>query len=75
MSVDKLSVFSGLESALIQVLNYNSKLNREILTLKDAVLYLGAKNIRMIAIAFIIKFLLPNRSGRAKIFNNKDALV
>jgi putative nucleotidyltransferase with HDIG domain len=69
--IEKLSRFPKLESTLIQVLNYNSKLNREILTLKDAVLYLGAKNTRMIAIAYITRLLLPSRSGRSKIFDNK----
>lgn len=69
--IEKLSKIPELESTLIQVLNYTSRLNREIVTLKDAVLYLGAKNTRMIAIAFITKLLLPNNSGRAKIFNNK----
>jgi len=69
--IEKLSKIPELESTLIQVLNYTSRLNREIVTLKDAVLYLGAKNTRMIAIAFITKLLLPNKSGRAKIFNNK----
>ncbi|MFY9312858.1 MAG: HDOD domain-containing protein [Tepidanaerobacteraceae bacterium] len=69
--IEKLSSLPKLESTLIQVLNFNSKLNREIITLKDAVLYLGAKNTRMIAIACITGLLLPNRSGRARIFDNK----
>jgi putative nucleotidyltransferase with HDIG domain len=69
--IEKLSNIPEIESTLLQALNYNSKLNREILSLKDAVLYLGAKNTRMIAIAYITRLLLPNKSGRAKIFNNK----
>lgn len=69
--IDKLSNIPELESSLLKILNCNSKLNREILTLKDAVLYLGAKNTRMIAIACITKLLLPNKKGRAKLFNNK----
>jgi len=69
--IEKLSNVPEIESTLLRTLNYNSKLNREILTLKDAVLYLGAKNTRMIGIAFITRLLLPNKSGRAKIFNNK----
>ncbi|NLM09238.1 MAG: HDOD domain-containing protein [Clostridiaceae bacterium] len=69
--IERLNNVPGLETALIQVLNYTSTLNREFLTLKDAVLYLGAKNIRMIAIAYITRLLLPNSSGRAKIFNNR----
>lgn len=69
--IDKLQNVPGLETALLRVLNYTSTLDRKMLTLKDAVLYLGAKNIRIIAIAYITKLLLPNRSGRAKIFNNR----
>lgn len=69
--IEKFSNIPELESTLIQILNYNSKLNREILSLKDAVLYLGAKNTRIIAIAYITRLLLPNRNGRAKIFNNE----
>jgi len=69
--IEKLSSIPKLESAIIKILNFNTTLNREIVSLKDAVLYLGAKNTRMISIAFITRLLLPNRSGRAKIFNNK----
>ena len=32
---------------------------------------MGAKNTRMIAIAYITRLLLPNRKGRAEIFDNK----
>ena len=67
--IEKLAGIPKLESTLIQALNY--KLNRKILTLKDAVLYLGVKNARMIAIAYITRLLLPTKSGRAKVFNNK----
>src|SRR5690554_4349662 len=69
--INKLSHVPGLEPTLIEILNYNSSLNRKILTLKDAVVYLGAKNIRLVAIAYITRLLLPNSKGRAKIFNNK----
>ncbi len=48
--IGKLSRIPKFESTLIRILNYNSKLNREILTLKDAVVYLGAKNTRMIVV-------------------------
>ncbi|HOV26258.1 MAG TPA: HDOD domain-containing protein [Pseudobacteroides sp.] len=69
--IEKLSNVPDIESTLLRTLNINSKLNREILSLKEAVVYLGAKNTRMIAIAFITRLLLPSKSGRAKIFNNK----
>ena len=61
--IERLSSLPKLESTIIQVLNYNTKLKR---TLKDAVLYLGAINIRMIAIAYITWLLLPSKSGRTK---------
>lgn len=69
--IEKISDLPELESTLIKVLNYSSKLNREILSLRDAVVYLGAKNTKIIAISYITRLLLPDRSGRAKIFNNK----
>lgn len=69
--IEKLSSLPKLESTLIQALNYSTKLNRKIFTLKDAVLYLGAKNARMIAIAYITGMLLPKRNGRSKIFDSK----
>jgi len=69
--IERLYRLPELESRLIQVLNYHSRLNREIVCLKDAVLYLGAKNTRMIAIAYITRLLLPDRSGRSSIFDRK----
>lgn len=68
--IDKFSMYPQLESTLIKVLNYNSKLNREIVSIKDAIVYLGAKNTRLIAISYITRLLLPDRKGRAKIFDN-----
>jgi len=69
--IERMYNLPRLESAITEVLNYNTKLKRRFLTLKDAVLYLGAINTRMIAIAYIIRFLLPNSSGRTQIFDNK----
>ncbi|MVX67247.1 HDOD domain-containing protein [Clostridium chromiireducens] len=68
--IEKFSMHPQLEATLIKVLNYNSKLNREIVSIKDAVVYLGAKNTRLIAISYITRLLLPDRKGRAKIFDN-----
>lgn len=68
--IGNISGLPRLESTLIQALNYSTKLNRKFLTLKDAVLYLGAKNTKMIVIAYITGLLLPNRNGRAKVFDN-----
>lgn len=69
--VDNFSRFPELEVHLIQVLNYNSNLNREIRTIKDAINYLGAKKAKIIAIAYVTRLLLPDNRGRAKLFNNK----
>lgn len=69
--VENFSRFPQLEAVLIQVLNYNSKLNREIRTIKDALNYLGAKNAKIIAISYVTRLLLPDNRGRAKLFNNK----
>lgn len=67
----RLSNVPGLESTLIQMLNLNTRLNRKFLTLKDVVVYLGAKNVRLIAVAYITRRILPNKKGRAKLFNNR----
>lgn len=68
--IEKFSKHPQLENTLIQVLNYNSKLNREIVSIKDAVVYLGAKNVKIIALSYITRLLLPDTKGRAHIFNN-----
>lgn len=68
--IEKFSHHPQLEKVLIQVLNDHSKLKREIVSIKDAVVYLGAKNVRIIAIAYIIRLLLPDRTGRAQIFDH-----
>lgn len=68
--IEKFSKHPKLEDSLIQVLNYISKLNREIVNIKDAVVFLGARNARIIAISHITRLLLPDRKGRAQIFNN-----
>lgn len=65
--VDILSRIEGIEDVLLKILRY--KTNNRINTLKDAVVYLGAKNTRMIAIAFITRMMLPNKYGRTKDFN------
>lgn len=70
--VENFSRFPQLEVALIQVLNYNSKLNREIKTVKDAINYLGAKNAKIIAISYVTRLLLPDNKGRAKLFKNNQ---
>lgn len=64
--------YEELGNALIQALKYHSNLNREFLSVKDAILYLGAKNARVIAIAHITRQLLPDNKGRAKNFNNRN---
>src|SRR5690554_6756706 len=68
--IEKFSKHPQLEATLIKALNCNSKLNREIVSIKDAVVYLGAKNARIIAISYITRLLLPDSKGRAQIFDN-----
>lgn len=67
--IEKLSKQPQLESTLIKVLNSNFKIEREIVSIKDAVTYLGAKNARIIAISHITRILLPDRKGRTQVFN------
>ncbi len=69
--IEKLATVPNLEQTLIKALNYNKHLGREFVTLKDAVLYLGAKNTRMISIVYITKLLLPTSKGRSEIFDRK----
>jgi HD-like signal output (HDOD) protein len=68
--VEKFSKHPELAKVILQVINYNSRLEREIDNIRDAVVYLGAKNVKIIAISFITRLLLPDRKGRAKIFDN-----
>lgn len=69
--VEYFSRFPQLETVLIQELNYETKLRREIRTLKEAINYLGAKNSALIIIAYVTRLLIPNRYGRTKFFDNK----
>jgi HD-like signal output (HDOD) protein len=68
---NKFSQIPQLETFLIQTLNHNFILSREIRTIKDALNYLGAKNAKIIAISYVTRLLLPDRKGRAKLFDNK----
>lgn len=69
--VEYFSRFPQLGTILIEELNYNSKLKREIQTIKEAINYLGAKNSALIMIAYVTRLLIPNESGRTKCFDNK----
>jgi len=69
--IEKISQNPKLETAVIRALNNNSKLKREIKDIRDAVVYLGAKNTRIIWIAYITRLLLPERKGRAQVFSIK----
>ena len=69
--VDKFMKYPQLEQIMIHSLDYNSNLNRKILTIKDAITYLGARNAKIVAISYITNLLVPIEKGRAKIFNNK----
>lgn len=67
--IEEFSKFPELERALIDFLNHNTSLNREILDIRDATVYLGARIAKLIAIAHITRLLLPGRKGRANVFN------
>lgn len=70
--VETFQRFPQLGEIVIKVLNSNTNLNREIKTVKDALNYLGAKNAKIVVIAYVTKLLLPDSKGRAKLFNHKQ---
>lgn len=70
-SIKLLRDFKGLEENIIKVLNFNSKFNREIDSLDEAVNYLGANNLKIILVSFVTRLLLPNKKGRARSFDSK----
>lgn len=69
--VEYFSHFPQLETVLIQELNYDSRLKREIRTIKEAINYLGPKNSALIIIAYVTRLLIPNKYGRTKLFDSK----
>lgn len=68
--IEKLSEYPELEAAFVNVLNHNSK-KKSIENIKDAIVFLGAKNVRLIVIAYMTRLLLPDSKGRAQIFASK----
>lgn len=70
--IEEFSKYPELVDNLIQVLNYNAKLKRKIENIKDAVVYLGAKNAKLIVASYITRLLLPNKKGRTEIFDNNN---
>ncbi|MBB2183293.1 HDOD domain-containing protein [Lachnospiraceae bacterium MD1] len=71
LCVEYFSRFPELETVLIRELNYISKLEKKIQTIKEAINYLGAKNSALIIIAYVTRLLIPDKNGRTKIFDNK----
>jgi len=67
--IDRLYSLPSIASIIIRVINHITAFNRKIQDLKDAVLYLGADNVRMISIAHMTRLLLPDSKGRAKLFD------
>lgn len=65
--VENFNRFPQLGTALIRIINHNANLSREIETVKDAIIYLGAKRARIIAVAYVSRVLLPNKRGRSEI--------
>ncbi|WP_026476502.1 HDOD domain-containing protein [Alkaliphilus transvaalensis] len=67
----KVTDHPKLESLLIQYLNSPYfRLNREIENIRDAIIYLGINNVKLIVISFITRLLLPDKKGRTKTFNH-----
>ncbi|NLU32761.1 MAG: metal-dependent phosphohydrolase, partial [Clostridiaceae bacterium] len=56
--IERLYSLPNVASIIIRVINHVAAFNRKIRGLKDAVLYLGADNVRMIAIAHMTRLLL-----------------
>lgn len=69
--IDRLYDIPGMETVLVRVINHISQFNRKITNLKDAILYLGAYNVRMISIAHMTRLLLPESCGRTKLFDSR----
>ncbi len=67
--IDELVKYPELEQMLLNSLNRGYGLRRTIQSVKEAVVYLGAKNARIIIIAYITKLLLPNQ-GKTEIFDD-----
>lgn len=65
------SHFPKLGDALLKALVYRGKFKQNKITVKDALTYLGAKTAKTIVVSYILRLLIPDSKGRAKIFNNK----
>ncbi len=69
--VENFSRFPKLGEFLIEIVNFNTDFYRKINSLKEAINYLGATNAKIIAIAYVTRLMLPDRFGKAKLFDNK----
>ncbi len=69
--VENFSRFPKLGEFLIQIVNLNSNFKRQIFSVKEAINYLGASNAKIIAIAYVTRLMLPDRNGKAQLFDNK----
>lgn len=69
--VEYFSRFPQLGTVLIQELNLDSRLKKEIRTIKEAINYLGAKTSGLIIIAYVTRLLIPNKYGKTKLFDSK----
>lgn len=69
----KVSMYGNLEEMILNYFNLvNLNANRKINSLKEAIVYLGAQNVKSIIISFITKLLLPNSKGNSKVFNSSQ---
>ena len=66
------AALSGFEATLLSIINSsNYPLRREVVSLREATMYLGMRNISYLLIALLTKGLLPKESGRSQAFGRE----
>jgi HD-like signal output (HDOD) protein len=71
LCIEYFSRFPQLEAVLLQELNLDSRIKRQIQSLKEAINFLGAKKSALIVIAYVTRLLIPDKSGKTKLFDRK----
>lgn len=67
-----LAVMSGFEATILSIINSSKyPLRREVVSLREATMYLGMRNISYLLIALLTKGLLPKESGRSQAFGRE----
>lgn len=68
---EKIAQCGHLDDMILKYLNLgNLNFTRSIDTVKEAIVYLGAQNIKSILIAFITKMLLSQGTGQSVVFSS-----